>query len=169
MSFFHSFDLPVAIARPFNTYGPRQSARAIIPTIITQLASGKKQIALGSLAPTRDLNYVADTCRGLLLIAASEKTVGETVNIGSGTETAMEDVFKLIREIMQIEAEAVLDTDRLRPDKSEVARLCCDNKKIHALTGFVPEVALRTGLESTIHWFMQGSGARRYKSQLYTV
>ncbi|WP_445779157.1 NAD-dependent 4,6-dehydratase LegB, partial [Shewanella sp.] len=135
MSFFNSFELPVTIARPFNTYGPRQSARAVIPTIISQIAAGKKQIELGDVTPTRDFNYVADTCRGLLELVRCEKAVGETVNIGSNYEISVGDTLRLIRELMNSDVEFLVDTQRLRPGKSEVLRLWCDNTKIRHLTG----------------------------------
>jgi NAD dependent epimerase/dehydratase len=138
MSFFNAFDLPVTTARPFNTYGPRQSARAVIPTIISQIASGMKQIKLGDVTPTRDFNYVTDTCRGLVALARSPKAIGETVNIGSNFEISVGDVLGLIRDLMGSSVEFVSDEQRLRPGKSEVFRLWCDNTKIRELTGFAP-------------------------------
>ena len=128
-SFHNAFDLPVTIARPFNTYGPRQSARAVIPTIITQIASGKRIINLGNLTPTRDLSYVEDTCRGFIALAECDKAVGDTVNIGSNSEISIGDVFNLIKEMMQSNVEVIKDDERLRPEKSEVYRLWCDIKK----------------------------------------
>ncbi|MFM2289368.1 MAG: hypothetical protein RL684_2511, partial [Pseudomonadota bacterium] len=133
MSFFNAFDLPVTTARPFNTYGPRQSARAVIPTIISQIASGMKQIKLGDVTPTRDFNYVTDTCRGLVALARSPKAIGETVNIGSNFEISVGDVLGLIRDLMGSSVEFVSDEQRLRPGKSEVFRLWCDNTKIREL------------------------------------
>ena len=145
-SFFNVFELPLTIARPFNTYGPRQSARAVIPTIITQIASGKKQIQLGDLTPTRDLSYVEDICRGFVALAECEKAIGETVNIGSNFEITIGDVVDDIKEIMNSDIEVITDNARLRPEKSEVFRLWCDNTKIHDLTGFVPKYTIHDGL-----------------------
>ena len=136
MSFYNSFDLPVTTVRPFNTYGPRQSARAVIPTIITQIASGKKQIKLGDQSPTRDFNYVEDCCRGFVELAESKKTIGETINIGSNTEISIGDTFNLIKELMSSDIILINDEQRKRPKKSEVFRLCCDNKKIKELVGY---------------------------------
>ncbi|MDB2462191.1 NAD-dependent 4,6-dehydratase LegB [Alphaproteobacteria bacterium] len=169
MSFFNAFDLPVTIARPFNTYGPRQSARAVIPTIITQIASGAKEIKLGDVSPTRDFNFVTDTCAGFLALANSEKAVGETVNIGSNFEISILDTLKKIKEIMQSDVEFVLDDERQRPDKSEVFRLWCDNSKMVSLTGLSPEVGLQEGLNTTIDWFVQPSNLAKYKSSTYNV
>lgn len=169
MSFYNAFDLPLTIARPFNTYGPRQSARAVIPTIICQIASGKKQIALGDLRPTRDFNYVADTCRGFLALAQCDKAIGETVNIGSNFEISIGDTLNLIRDLMHSDVEFVADGQRLRPEKSEVLRLCCDNGKIRSLTGFVPEYSLRDGLQATVTWFGQAENLAKYKAGIYNV
>ncbi len=169
MSFYLSFGLPVSIARPFNTYGPRQSARAVIPTIITQIASGKKRIELGDLSPTRDFNYVSDTCQGFIGIAKTEKAIGEVVNIGSGKEISIGDILNLIKEIMESDVEFISDENRIRPKNSEVFRLCCDNRKIHGLTGFKPVVSIRTGLEKTIDWFTKSVNLRRYKANIYNV
>jgi NAD dependent epimerase/dehydratase len=169
MSFHNTFDLPVTIARPFNTYGPRQSARAVIPTIITQIANGKKQIKLGDVSPTRDFNYVEDTCRGLIALAQSEKTVGETVNIGSNYEISVGDTLNIIKELMGSDVEFVTEKQRLRPDKSEVFRLWCDNSKIEKLTGFKPEVAIREGLKRTIDWFTRDDNLKLYKADIYNV
>jgi len=169
MSFFHAFGLPVTVARPFNTYGPRQSARAVIPTIITQIAAGKKQIRLGDLTPTRDFNYVEDTCRGFIAVAESEQTVGETVNIGSNFEISIGDTLNLIKNLMQSDVEFLSDQQRLRPAASEVNRLCCDNRKINALTGFIPHVGLEEGLRRTIEWFCSPDNLRKYKTDIYNV
>lgn len=168
-SYFASFELPVVIARPFNTYGPRQSARAIIPTIITQILSGMKQIKLGNLSPTRDLNYVEDTCRGFISLAESEKTVGETVNIGSGREISIGDLVSLIRELMASDVEIITDDERIRPDKSEVMRLLCDNSRINGLTGFEPSVSLKDGLKRTIEWLRVPENLSHYKADIYNV
>lgn len=169
MSFFNAFDLPLTIARPFNTYGPRQSARAVIPTIITQIASGKKQIKLGDVSPTRDFNYVLDTCRGFLELARCDKAVGETVNIGSNYEISVGDTLELIRELMDSDVEFLADDQRLRPEKSEVFRLWCDNTKINGLTGFKPAYSIRQGLQETINWFSVAENLAKYKADLYNV
>lgn len=169
MSFYNAFDLPLTIARPFNTYGPRQSARAVIPTIITQIAAGKKQIKLGDVSPTRDFNYVADTCRGFLDLANSEKAIGQTVNIGSNYEITVGDTLNLIKELMNSDVEFITEEQRIRPGKSEVHRLWCDNKKIRELTGFEPEYTIRKGLEATIEWFTQPSNLSKYKADIYNV
>jgi len=169
MSFFNAFDLPLTIARPFNTYGPRQSARAIIPTIISQIASGMPQIKLGDVSPTRDFNYVEDTCRGFLALARCEAAVGETVNIGSNTEITVRDTLELIREIMGSSVEFVVEEQRLRPGKSEVFRLWCDNTRIRELTGFAPAFGLRQGLQATVDWFTQPANLAKYKAGLYNV
>ena len=169
MSFFNAFDLPLTIARPFNTYGPRQSARAVIPTIITQIAAGKKQIKLGDVSPTRDFNYVADTCRGFLQLAHSEKAVGQTVNIGSNYEITVGDTLNLIKEIMGSDVEFITEEQRIRPGKSEVHRLWCDNTRIRELTGFEPEHSIRKGLEATIEWFTKPGNLAKYKADIYNV
>ena len=169
MSFYNSFDLPVTIARPFNTYGPRQSARAVIPTIITQIAIGQKKIKLGDVTPTRDFNYVEDTCRGFIAMAESEETIGETINIGSNYEISIADTFNLIKEIMNSNIELVTDEQRIRPDKSEVFRLWCDNNKIEKMTGYKPEVDIRTGLQRTIDWIAQPENLKAYKTEIYNV
>ncbi|MDX2283448.1 MAG: NAD-dependent 4,6-dehydratase LegB [Bacteroidia bacterium] len=169
MSFFLSFDLPLIIARPFNTYGPRQSARAVIPTIISQIASGAREIQVGDLSPTRDFNYVLDTCRGFLALASADGIEGETVNIGSNYEISIQDTFLLIRELMNADVEFVTDPARIRPGKSEVQRLWADNRKIARLTGFQPSVPIREGLGLTIEWFLNPDNLRKYKTHLYNV
>ena len=169
MSFYNSFELPVTIARPFNTYGPRQAARAVIPTIITQISSGVKEIKLGDLSPTRDFNYVEDTCRGFLAIAENDQTIGEIFNIGSNSEISIGSTLDLIKELMKSDIRLVTDKERLRPDKSEVLRLCCDNTKIQQLTGFKPQVDIREGLQRTIDWFTQPNHLKHYKSEIYNV
>jgi NAD dependent epimerase/dehydratase len=169
MSFYNSFNLPLTIARPFNTYGPRQSARAVIPTIISQIAAGKKRIELGDITPTRDFNYVKDTCRGFLAIAKNQKTVGETVNIGSNYEISIGDTFNIIKELMNSDVEFITDDKRIRPEKSEVNRLWCDNTKIESLTGFKPEVSIREGLKKTIDWFSEQKNLDKYKVNIYNV
>ena len=169
MSFYNSFELPVTIARPFNTYGPRQSARAVIPTIITQIASGIKEIKLGDLSPTRDFNYVEDTCRGFLAIAKNDQTIGETINIGSNSEISIGSTFDLIKELMKSDVKLVIDKERIRPENSEVFRLCCDNSKIQLLTGFKSQVDIKEGLQRTIDWFTQPNHLKHYKSEIYNV
>ncbi|WP_022668248.1 NAD-dependent 4,6-dehydratase LegB [Desulfospira joergensenii] len=169
MSFYLSFGLPVTIARPFNTYGPRQSARAVIPTIITQIAAGKKQILLGDLTPTRDFNFVLDTCRGFIALIESKKTIGDVINIGSGTEISIGDTLGLIKKLMSSEVEFITDEQRLRPNQSEVFRLCCDNGKINKLTGFLPKYSLETGLQHTIEWFTNLENLSKYKANIYNV
>lgn len=169
MSFFNAFNLPLVIARPFNTYGPRQSARAVIPTIISQIASGKKTIKLGDVSPTRDFNFVTDTCRGFTALASCDDAIGQTVNIGSNFEISVFDTVKMIKELMGSDVEFQLDETRIRPEKSEVFRLWCNNKKIETLTGFKPEVSLREGLEKTIAWFKDPKNLSHYKADLYNV
>lgn len=169
MSFFNAFNLPLTIARPFNTYGPRQSARAIIPTIISQIASGSKVIQVGDLSPTRDFNYVQDTCKGFVEIAKSEQTIGEIVNIGSNFEISIKDTFELIKKIMNSDVQFEVDPQRIRPQKSEVSRLWCDNSKIEQLTGFKPQFSIESGLTKTIEWFAEPSNLNHYKTNLYNV
>ena len=169
MSFFNAFNLPLTIARPFNTYGPRQSARAVIPTIISQIASGMKKIKLGDVSPTRDFNYVADTCQGFLALARCDKAIGETVNIGSNFEISVGETLNLIRELMNSDVEFITDEDRIRPEKSEVFRLWCDNSKIHEFTGFEPKHSIREGLKATIEWFTRPENLSKYKPGIYNV
>ncbi|WP_339882507.1 NAD-dependent 4,6-dehydratase LegB [Vreelandella maris] len=169
MSFYNAFDLPVTVARPFNTYGPRQSARAVIPTIISQIANGMKQIKLGDVSPTRDFNYVEDTCRGFLALANCDAAVGETVNIASNYEISVGDTLSVIRELMDSDVEFITDDQRLRPGKSEVFRLWGDNTLIRELTGFMPQHDIRTGLQKTIDWFSQPHQLVKYKASLYNV
>lgn len=169
MSFYNAFDLPLTIARPFNTYGPRQSARAVIPTIISQIADGNKEIQVGDLSPTRDFNYVTDTCRGFIAIAESDKSVGETINIGSNFEISINDTFEMIKKVMNSDVSFVVDPKRIRPDKSEVQRLWCDNTKINSLTGFVPEIGIEEGLKKTAEWFTRSENLKNYKTGIYNV
>jgi NAD dependent epimerase/dehydratase len=165
MSFNKAFDLPVTIARPFNTYGPRQSLRAVIPTIISQIAADKKEILLGDVSPTRDFNYVEDTCRGFLELARCPEAIGEVVNIGSNFEISVGDSLNIIREIMASNVKFVVDNQRLRPSKSEVFRLWCDN----SLTGFKPECDIREGLRRTIQWFTDSANLQKFKIDIYNV
>jgi NAD dependent epimerase/dehydratase len=169
MSFHNSFDLPLVIARPFNTYGPRQSARAVIPTIITQIAAGKKKIELGDTSPTRDFTYVKDTCRGFLALAECDKAIGKTVNIGSNHEISIEDTLDIIKNIMASEVQFVKDDKRLRPEKSEVERLWCDNTLIKELTDFKPQYDIQTGLSRTIDWFLNPDNLKKYKTDIYNL
>lgn len=167
-SFYNAFGLPVVTVRPFNTYGPRQSARAIIPTIITQIANGAREIKVGDLTPTRDFNFVEDTCRGFLAIATADAAVeGTEINIATGTEVTMKETLELIADIMEAPVEYVVDPERLRPSKSEVRRLCGDNSRIRTLTGWEPQVTLRQGLARTIEWFSDPDNLARYKANIY--
>lgn len=166
-SFYRAFDLPVVIARPFNTYGPRQSARAIIPTIITQIASGKGQLKLGDLSPTRDFNYVADTAAGFIALAETPGIEGRNINIATGTEVSMADTLATIARIMGVEVDAVVDPERLRPAKSEVNRLCGDNTIITSLTDWRPRHTLEDGLRATVEWFCKPENLAKYKPDIY--
>ena len=169
MSFYNTFNLPLIIARPFNTYGPRQSARAVIPTMITQILSGVKKIKLGDVTPTRDFNYVTDTCRGFMALAGCAQALGKTVNIGSNYEISVGDTLILIKELMYADVEFIVDDTRLRPENSEVQRLWCDNSLIKSLTGFEPEIDIRTGLKKTIDWFSLPQNFKKYKVDIYNV
>ncbi len=151
-SYYLSFGLPVVIARPFNTFGPRQTARAVIPTIASQLIAGKRQLKLGSLSPTRDFNYVTDTVNGMISLALSDNIEGEVINIGSGEEWSIAQTVKLLSEIAGCEIEVITDEERIRPDKSEVNRLLADNRKIKKYTDWKSEVSFRNGLEMTYSW-----------------
>ena len=168
-SFFSSFGLPVVTARPFNTYGPRQSARAVIPTIITQLLAGQRDIKLGSLSPTRDFNYVLDTCEGFLKLAACEAAIGKTVNIGSGREISVGDTANMIAKLIGVDAHITQEDERLRPANSEVERLLCDNTLINHLTGFTPTHTLEQGLKATIEWFRNADNLKQYKADRFNV
>lgn len=169
MSFYNAFELPVIIARPFNTYGPRQSARAVIPTIITQIANGKKEIKLGDVSPTRDFNYVEDTCRGFIALAESDAAIGKTVNIGSNFEISIGDTLEIIKELMDSDVKFKIDDQRLRPKNSEVYRLWCDNTLIESLTGFKPKVDIREGLQRTINWCTKTCNLEKFKVDIYNV
>lgn len=169
MSFYNAFNLPITIARPFNTYGPRQSARAIIPTIISQIASGMKEIKLGDLTPTRDFNYVKDTCSGFLAIAESDKTIGKEINICSNYEISMLDTLNAIKEIMKSNVKFITDVQRIRPDNSEVYRLLGDNSIINDLTGFKPQYDIRKGLIITCNWFLNSTNLKKYKTNIYNI
>jgi NAD dependent epimerase/dehydratase len=169
MSFFNAFSLPISIVRPFNTYGPRQSARAIIPTIITQIANGIKEIKLGDLSPTRDFNYVKDTCQGFISIAESDSTIGREINISTNNEISMEDTLNLIKEIMKSDVRYITESKRIRPQGSEVFRLWGDNSLIKKLTGFTPAFSFEEGMKLTIDWFRKKENMKKYKSTLYNV
>lgn len=169
LSFYNSFKLPVTIVRPFNTYGPRQSARAIIPTIITQIASGVKEIKLGDVRPTRDFNYVKDTCSGFLAIANESKTIGKEINIASNYEISMAETLNIIKEIMNSDVNFITDEQRIRPENSEVFRLWGDNTLIRELTGWQPNYNIREGLKETIEWFMSAENIKKYKANLYNL
>jgi NAD dependent epimerase/dehydratase len=172
-SFYASFGLPVVIARPFNTYGPRQSARAVIPTIITQIANGKKQIKLGSVSPTRDFNYVQDTVAGFIATLNSEIGLGEVVNFGSNFEISVGETAHLIAEAMNTEIEVIADESRIRPENSEVERLWADNTKAKRLFNWQPRYGGRDGFKrgivETADWFMQHDNLRRYKADIYNI
>jgi len=168
-SFYRSFALPVVIARPFNTYGPGQSARAILPTIITQLLCGSKDVKLGSLHPTRDLNYVDDICKGFIMLAKCEKALGKVVNIGSGKDISIKELAELNIKLIDQDARIVSDDTRKRPEKSEVERLVCDNRLLKDMTGWRPGVSLKDGLVKTIEWFKNEENLKRYKSDTYNV
>ena len=169
MSYFNAFELPLTIARPFNTYGPRQSARAVIPTIISQIANGTKEIKLGDVSPTRDFNYVTDTCRGFIELANCSDAVGKTVNIGSNYEISVGDTLNLIKDLMKSDVTFITEDQRLRPEKSEVFRLWCDNSLINQLTGFKPEFSIEDGLRETINWFSTPKNLVKYKSDIYNT
>lgn len=166
-SFYRSFDLPVTIVRPFNTYGPRQSARAVIPTIITQLLTGKTEIKLGSLTPTRDFNYVKDTAAGFMALAGCEAAIGQEVNIATGVEHSIGDLAAELIAQINPEAKIVCDEDRLRPEKSEVNRLLGSADKLKALTGWAPAYTFRQGLEETIAFLR--THLDRYKADIYNL
>ncbi|MCE9659468.1 MAG: NAD-dependent 4,6-dehydratase LegB [Burkholderiales bacterium] len=172
-SFFASFATPVATIRPFNTYGPRQSARAVIPTIVTQIAAGARQIRLGAVHPTRDFNYVSDTVRGFVAVAECDAAVGRVLNVGSNFEVSIGDTARLIAELMDADVSVVSDEQRLRPTGSEVERLWADNTLARELAGWTPEYAgvegLRRGLSQTIAWFRDPANLRRYKAGRYNL
>jgi dTDP-glucose 4,6-dehydratase len=166
-SFYKSFDLPVTIVRPFNTYGPRQSARAVIPTIITQLLSGKKEISLGDLTPTRDFLYVKDTVAGFLDIARSDKTIGQEINIATQSDISIGQLAEMLIGLTGKQATVVSDTERKRPKDSEVMQLLGSNRKLKELTGWTPQYTLEQGLTETIAWFSQGQHIYSYKPNIY--
>ena len=166
-SFYRSFNLPVATIRPFNTYGPRQSARAVIPTIISQILAGKTEIKLGSLSPTRDFNYVKDTAEAFIKVAESDKTIGKVINAGSNYEISIGDTVKKIINIMEKDVKILCDEERIRPEKSEVNRLWSDNRKIKELTSWNPKYSLDDGLKETIEWIR--NNMKYFKTDIYNV
>ncbi len=172
-SFFSSFELPVITVRPFNTYGPRQSARAVIPTIISQIAAGASTIHLGATSPTRDFNYVSDIVNGFISALSSERAFGETINLGSGFEISIGDTVALIAQLMNVDVTITTDESRLRPLGSEVARLCADSKKAALLLGWAPNIlgidGLKSGLMETIKWFQNAENISFYKTNIYSV
>ena len=173
MSFYTSFGMPVATLRPFNTYGPRQSARAVIPTIITQIANGKRQIKLGAVYPTRDFNYLADTVAGFIAALESDQSIGEVINIGSNFEISIGDTARTIAQVMGTEIEILTDKQRLRPEKSEVDRLWASNDKARELLGWEPKYGslegFRRGLAETVAWFGNPTHLKLYKSDIYNL
>lgn len=168
-SFYRSFQSPVVIVRPFNTYGPRQSARAVIPTIIVQLLAGYDEIHLGSLTPTRDFNYVEDSARGFIELAKSDNTIGQEINLATGTEYSIGDVAERLIQMTRPQARIVCDEDRIRPKSSEVERLLGSAEKLFALTNWRPQYSLTEGLERTVKWFSDQENLRQYKPQNYNV
>jgi len=169
MSLYHSYNLPLTIARPFNTYGPRQSSRAVIPTIISQIASGKKEIKLGDTTPTRDFTFVEDTCNAIVCLSESENSTGEIINIGSNNEISIAELFELINKLMDKDVKLIKEEQRKRPEGSEVFRLKCDNSKIKEITDFKPTYNLQKGLEKTIAWFTNPENLKKYKTEIYNV
>jgi NAD dependent epimerase/dehydratase len=173
LSYFASFGTPVTILRPFNTYGPRQSARAVIPTIITQIASGQRQIRLGAVRPTRDFNYVSDTVAAFIAALECERGAGEVINVGTGFEISIGDTAHVIAELMGAEVEIVADAERLRPQRSEVERLCAASDKARRLLGWRPRYSelegLRRGLEQTIAWFADPAHLKLYRVGAYSL
>ncbi len=168
-SFYRSFEMPIVIVRPFNTYGPRQSARAVIPTVITQLLSGQTDLHLGSLSPTRDFNYVKDTACGFIELAKADAAIGQEINIATGVEHTVGDVAKFLISELNPSAQIITDENRMRPEASEVFRLIGDNTKITTLTSWRPQFDLKAGLSDTIAWFKQPENLARYKAWLYNV
>ena len=173
LSFYNSFKTPVSVIRPFNTFGPRQSCRAIIPTVITQIAAGYKFIKIGALHPTRDFTYVKDTVRGFVCVAESDNSIGEVINIGSNFEISINDLVNLISKMMNADVEFKEDKIRVRPEKSEVERLWADNKKAKSLANWEPLYSgkdkLKMGLSETINWFLDNKNLKQYKSDLYNI
>lgn len=173
LSFHRSFDTPVTVIRPFNTYGPRQSARAVIPTVITQIKNGARELKLGALHPTRDFNYVMDTVRGFMAVAEADAAVGEVVNVGSAFEVSIGDTVKYIAEVMEADVTITTDAQRIRPEKSEVERLFASNDKVRELTGWEPEFGgvegFKRGLKLTADWFSDSENLKMYKADIYNI
>lgn len=173
MSFYHSFNTPVAIIRPFNTYGPRQSARAVIPTVITQIANNEPKIKLGSLTPTRDFNYIKDTVSGFMAVLENDASIGEVINIGSNYEISIGNTVRLIAEIMGKRIDIDTDEQRIRPENSEVERLWAENKKARELLNWNPSYGslegLKRGLSETIEWFTKQENLKQYKTNIYNI
>ena len=167
LSFHNAFSLPVSIVRPFNTYGPRQSARAFIPTVITQIASGMREIKVGDLRPSRDFNYVADTVEGFIAIAGCDEAIGREINIATGKDVSMKETLEIIAEIMDADVNFTVDPERMRPEKSEVMRLQGDATLLRSLTGWAPRHTLRQGLEKTVRWFAAPGRLDAYKPDIY--
>ena len=167
ISFHNAFDLPVTVVRPFNTYGPRQSARAFIPTVITQIAAGMREIKVGDLSPTRDFNYVTDTAAGFIALAECPEAIGKEINLATGRDVSMRQTLDTIASIMGVDVKWTVDPARLRPDKSEERRLCGDNSLVTSLTSWRPQVSLEQGLEKTIRWFTEGDRLKGYKTDIY--
>ena len=166
-SFYRSFNMPIATLRPFNTYGPRQSARAVIPTIISQILAGKNEIKLGSLSPTRDFNFVKDTAEAFIKVAESDRTIGEVINAGSNYEITIGDTVKKIIDIIGKDVKIICDEERIRPEKSEVNRLWADNTKIKEITDWTPKYSIDEGLEETVAWIKENM--KYYKPDIYNV
>ncbi len=169
LSFYHAFKFPLTIARPFNTYGPRQSARAIIPTIITQILAGFKTIKVGDLSPTRDMNYVKDTCKGMILLGENPHTIGKEINICSKSEITMGELFEKIKKIMKIDIIYKSESKRMRPAGSEVYRLFGDNSLLTEMTGYKSEYGIDEGLQITCNWFLTKASRGTYKANIYNV
>ncbi len=169
LSFYNTFNLPVVIVRPFNTYGPRQSARAIIPTIISQIVSGSKEIKLGNLSPTRDFNFVKDICRAFIELSSCEQAIGKEINISTKDEISIKAVLELIAKLMNSDVKFIEDEQRIRPKNSEVFRLLGDNKLLNSLIGYTPSYSLENGLIETIDWFKNSKNLEKYKASIYNV
>jgi dTDP-glucose 4,6-dehydratase len=169
LSFHRSFGMPVTVLRPFNTFGPRQSARAVIPSIISQIVGGKRTISLGSVSPTRDFTFVSDTVEGFISCLETDGLEGETLNLGTGREISVGDLVRLVSDRMGVEIEIETDSVRIRPEKSEVERLLADNGRMRALTDWTPKVSLEEGIDRTVLWFSDPANLRRYKTGIYGV
>ena len=169
ISYHKSFQMPLKIVRPFNTYGPRQSARAIIPTIISQILNGEKNLKLGSLTPTRDLTFVTDTCKGFYEIFECESLIGEVINVGTNSEISINDLVELIANVMNVKISIKTDEQRVRPKDSEVERLVCDNSKLMNYTNWSPSYSIERGIKEVIEWMKESSNLNKYKTKQYNV